>query len=108
MYQTLTERQTELFRAIKDHLNDDNIIDDSLAANMAILMQTVEQSNEHIATNGQVLEVTGDRGQVRYIPNPSVAQRDSAIKQINVHVRTLKIETQALDNTSALASFLNT
>ncbi len=103
----MTTRQTELFDAVKDHLTDDNVIDNSLAANMAILMSTIELANAHVSANGQVLEQTGDRGQTRHVPNPAVAQRDAAIKQFNVHVRTLKIDTQALEGTSELANFLS-
>ncbi len=106
MYNNMTERQMQLYASVRDHLSDDNVIDNSLAANMAILMDTIETSNVHVTQNGQVLEQTGTNGQTRYIPNPAVAQRDAAIKQFNVHVRTLKIETQALEGTSELASFL--
>jgi len=107
MYNNMTERQLELYAAVLDHLSDDNVIDNSLAANMAILMDTIERANVHVSENGQVLEQEGSQGQTRYIPNPAVAQRDAAIKQFNVHVRTLKIETQALEGTSDLATFLN-
>lgn len=106
MYNTMTERQVELFAAVKDHLKEDNTIDNSLAANMAILMDTIEQTNAHVNEHGIVLEQSGTMGQIRYIPNPAVAQRDAAIKQFNVHVRTLKIETQAVEGTSPLAEFL--
>lgn len=102
----MTERQKEFFDAVKNHLNDDNAIDDTLAANMAILMDTVEKANHHVNEHGQVLAQTGDKGQTRYVPNPSVVQRDAAIKNINVHVRTLKIETQVLEEESELAKFL--
>jgi len=108
MYNNMSERQSELFAAVKDHLSDDNVIDNSLAANMAILMDTIEKANAHVNENGAVLEQTGDKGQTRFIANPAVAQRDAAIKQINVHVRTLKIETQVLEEESELAKFLKT
>ncbi|GAM77079.1 hypothetical protein JCM19241_5975 [Vibrio ishigakensis] len=107
MYNNLTERQQELLKAVQSAMKDMGVLDNALANHMALLCDVIESTTSYINEHGEVIQQVGDKGQIRHVANPAMAQREAAIKNFNIHIRTLKIDSSKVDDSNELAKFLS-
>lgn len=102
----LSKRQRAISADIKAALNDSNILDENLCDTAAMLITTIEEANKAINENGILITQVGSMKQETIKENPAVNTRLSAIKQLNVLVRTLKLDKVQVEHVTDLSKFL--
>ncbi|PML06374.1 P27 family phage terminase small subunit [Vibrio lentus] len=103
----LTQRQKNLSRQIKEKLNESDILDDATCDSCAMLMTTIEESQKVINEHGTHIIETGSRKQQTLKENPAINTRNAAIKQLNVLIRTLKLDKKDVVEVNELTQFMN-
>lgn len=103
----LTQRQKTLSRQIKEKLNESDILDDTMCDSCAMLITTIEECNKAVNDRGVLITEKGSRGQDVTKENPAINTRLAAIKQLNVIVRTLKLDKKEVTEVNELTQFMN-